>query len=93
MTMSKKILCFQQITDSRFDSDLYEELNKRISLITRLINATDSRIVVFEIKSLTFPDGTKQCRADFRIRKSGSVTWRDVYKLINSVKAVPYALK
>lgn len=114
-----RILCFQQITDSR-NLDINEclpVLSERIEKIKKLLNIEGIHIEVGEpylidwtetidedniknakenpsMKDYYLKDiGKKkiQYRANFKIEKNTrKITWNDIYKLINSVKAVPY---
>lgn len=63
-------LYFEQITDDRFDKDIYN-LTENICLVD-------------------FGD-SKQYRCRFHVTKNThKVNWNDIYKIVNSVKPVPY---
>jgi hypothetical protein len=86
---NKRLLKFTQITDDRFNGNknqlekIVQEIKEKLSLPGIQINITDIREVNF---------GTnKQWRADFYINKENpKFTWNDIYKIVNSVKAVSY---
>lgn len=95
--MSRK-LYFQQITDSRFmnKEDCLPILNERIEKLKKLLDIENLNITVSEPRLLEWgkAEGVEehiQYRADFIIeKKTRRVTWNDIYKIVNSVKAVPY---
>ena len=95
--MSRK-LYFQQITDSRFmnEEDCLPILNERIEKLKKLLDIENLNIAVSDPRLLEWgkAEGVEehiQYRADFIIeKKTRKVTWNDIYKLVNSVKAVPY---
>ena len=95
--MSRK-LYFQQITDSRFmnEEDCLPILNERIEKLKKLLDIENLNITVSDPRLLEWgkaegADEHIQYRADFVIeKKTRKVTWNDIYKIVNSVKAVPY---
>jgi|LSQX01.3.fsa_nt_gb hypothetical protein len=95
--MARK-LYFQQITDSRFENeeDCLPILNKRIEKLKKLLDIENVNITVSNPRLLEWgkAEGAEehiQYRADFIIeKKTRKVTWNDIYKMVNSVKAVPY---
>ena len=92
--MSKaRILYFEQITDDRFDENIYNLLDKRVRKIKELLNIDGVEVYTSMIYDVDF--GTnKQCRCKFYVHKhTKKVTWNDIYKIVNSVKAVPYTFK
>lgn len=85
-----RTLCFTQITDERFDTDIYELLKGRVQKIKELLTMDGVEVKIGDIYTIDF-DGEKQCRCDFYIRKNTkAITWNGIYHLVNSVKAVPY---
>jgi len=95
--MSRK-LYFQQITDSRFmnEEDCLPILNKRIKELKKLldienVNVTVSDPMLLEWGKAEGVDEHIQYRADFVIeKKTRKITWNDIYKIVNSIEAVPY---
>ncbi len=88
-----RVLTFTQITDSRFDEDIAKTMRERkrkiVSLLKNMENVEVSHDAVE--RQLTFPDGTKQFRCSFVVKKYGrKTTWDDIYKAVNSIHAVPY---
>lgn len=88
-----RILYFEQITDDRFDENIYNLLDKRVRKIKELLNIDGVEVYTDMIYDVDF--GTnKQCRCKFYVHKhTKKVTWNDIYKIVNSVKAVPYTFK
>lgn len=88
-----RILYFEQITDDRHDADIYNLLEKRVKKIKELLNIEGVEVNTGNIYDVDF--GTnKQCRCKFYIKKNTrKVTWNDIYKLVNSVKPVPYTFR
>jgi len=93
-----KRLYFQQITDSRFkkEEDCLPVLKERIEKLKKLLDIESLNIIVSEPKLLEWgkAEGVEehiQYRADFIIeKKTRKITWNDIYKIVNSVEAVPY---
>jgi hypothetical protein len=87
-------IIFQQIADNRFSQNIVKE-------IERLKNETDTALEKIGTKNtgsgicrfVDFQDGTKQYRVDYIIEKEKHFTYNDLYKAVNSVKAVPYTIK
>lgn len=88
-----RILYFEQITDNRFDEDIYNLLENRVKKLKELLNIDGVEVNTSMIYDVDF--GTnKQCRCKFYIKKNTrKVTWNDIYKIVNSVKAVPYTFR
>lgn len=90
--MRQNILTFQQIVDNRFiDGDLLLELNKINTKIINEINKLEGVYVKFkEPYEVDFTDNL-QYRQNYFIKKTTrKITWNDIYKVINNIKAVPY---
>ncbi len=87
-----RILTFTQITDSRFDTDVAATMRERKRKIISLLKNMENVEVSHDVeRQVSFPDGTEQYRCNFVVKKSGKkTTWNDIYKAVNSVKAVPY---
>lgn len=88
-----RILYFEQITDDRFDTDIYNLLENRVKKLKELLNIECVEVSTGNIYDVDF--GTnKQCRCKFYVKKdTRKVTWNDIYKIVNSVKAVPYSFR
>lgn len=102
-----RALYFTQITDNRFDNNIKELLIKRTEKLKELLNIDGVTLWVSDIEDIHFnghteywKDGTiafktepnDQCRCRFKIEKeTRKVSWNDIYKLVNSVKPVPYS--
>ena len=85
-----RTLYFTQITDDRFDTDIKNLLEKRTDRLKKLLNLEGVEVTVSPIEEIRF-DGNNQCRCRFEIKKTtNKVTWNDIYKIVNSVKPVPY---
>ena len=90
---SLRVVTFEQIVDSRSDD---------ISKGEKILQDREDEIIElcgddFSVKtnSIRFydgwEDGTSQYRQKYFIKKNNNkVTWNDLYKIVNSVKAVPY---
>lgn len=95
--MSRK-LYFQQITDSRFmnKEDCLPTLNDIVEKLKKLLDIENLNITVSDPRLIEWgkAEGVEehiQYRVDFIIeKKTRKVTWNDIYKIVNSVKAVPY---
>jgi hypothetical protein len=85
-----KILYFEQTTDDRFDKDIYNLLNKRVEKLKELLTIDGVEVKTGTIYNVDF--GTnKQYRCKFYVsKKTKKTTWNDIYKIVNSVKAVNY---
>lgn len=93
MFKTKRTLVFTQIADSRFCDDPKTEINNRIAALQTKFQSLNG--IVFEsenLKRCTFiDDDTIQYRVTFYVQKTNKkVIWNDVYKTVNSIKAVPY---
>ena len=88
-----RTLYFEQITDDRFDKDIYNLLENRVKKLKELLNIDGVEVNTSVIYEVDF-DSNKQCRCNFTIRKNTrKATWNDIYKIVNSVKAVPYTFR
>lgn len=101
-----RTLYFEQITDDRFDTNIKELLENRVEKLKNLLNIDGVEVKVFLLRLVHFDehtgyweDGTvayvapasNQYRCRFEIRKNTTkVSWDDIYKIVNSVKAVSY---
>ena len=102
-----RTLYFTQITDDRFDKDIRALLEERCERLKELLCIEGVDVVVFPIENIHFEghteywengtiayttSGNNQCRCRFEISKNNrEVSWNDIYAIVNSVKAVPYA--
>ena len=89
-----RTLTFEQITDSRFDTNIEQLIAERTTTIISLLRSMDGVHVFHDgIRKLTFddPENNEQYRCQFWVRKDNKkTTWNDIYKAINSIKPVPY---
>ena len=89
-----RTLTFEQITDTRFENgDIEQILAERIDKICEMLNRMEGvHFFHFGIKKITFEnENNSQCRCQFWVKKdSRKTTWNDIFKTINSIKAVPY---
>ena len=98
-----RTLYFQQITDDRMDNNILELLKKRVGKLKELLTIEGVEIKVYNPILCTFTgrdwsplkqdyiDKSYQYRSDFYVTKtSRKISWNDIYKLVNSIKAVPY---
>lgn len=85
-----KTLYFEQITDDRFDKDIYNLLQKRVMKLKELLAIDGVEVKTGSIYPVDF--GTNmQFRCKFYITKNTSkITWNEIYRIVNSVKPVPY---
>lgn len=86
----KRFLVFEQIVDSRFEKEPLKKIN---SIVKKLDNILNKNSILFEhtnLQLINFVDNNFQYRVKYKIKNKANLTWNDVYKLINSVKAVPY---
>ncbi len=90
-------LHFQQIVDSRQRGDSKALLDKRVEEIKdKLAALPDVTVRVENPRKVYFgpPEPSVQWRVDFYVRKtSRATTWDDIYRAVNSVKAVPYSFE
>lgn len=89
---SVRCVTFEQIVDSRFENISKGEqiLQDRKDEIIELCGNNFS-VYTQRIKFYDWPDGETQYRQRYFVRKNNNqVTWNDLYKIVNSVKAVPY---
>lgn len=88
-----RALYFTQITDDRFNNNIYNLLQKRVLNLKQLLNIQGLKVSNSEIYKVEF-DTNKQYRCDFMITKTtNKITWNDIYKIVNSINAVPYRFK
>lgn len=84
---STKELQFTFITDDRFDESeqsLVEwdrQLKEGIKGKGEITYESFTRVLYFDD-----PENNHQWRKTYRIRKSDSLTWNDIYELVNSIK-------
>lgn len=93
MFRTKRTLVFTQIADSRFYDDPELEIKNRIDSLQSQLNSLQG--ISFERENLkrmiSIGDDDIQYRITFYVQKTDkSVIWNDIYKIVNSVKAVPY---
>ena len=85
-----RTLYFEQITDDRFNKDIYNLLENRVKRLKELLNIDGIELKTSNIYEIDF-EMNKQCRCKFFIKKNTKkLTWNDIYKIVNSIKAVPY---
>jgi len=88
----QRTLTFEQITDSRWltTEKCLPELQDRIEKLKVLLDIKNIDLKIEEPYLIEW-EGHIQYRATFYIRKdTKTITWNDIYILVNSVKAVPY---
>lgn len=103
--MAKK-LYFQQITDSRSNENILELLKQRVSTLKELLNIDGLEVHITEPELIEwnnrdwsslikdYVDKHYQYRSSFFVTKNTrKVSWNDIYKIVNSVKAVPYSFR
>lgn len=102
-----RTLYFTQITDDRFDKNIEQLLEERIQKIKELLSIDGVEVIVSDIESIHFNGHTEywkdgsiayqtksnnQCRCRFKVKKTTrKLSWNDIYRLVNSVKPVPYS--
>ena len=102
-----RTLYFTQITDDRFDKDIRTLLEERVERLKELLRIDGVEVAVFPITDIHFDEhamywedgtfaytipGSNQCRCRFEVKKSTrKVSWNEIYRIVNSVNAVPYA--
>ena len=91
-----KVLTFEQITDDRLNNDTEQLLKDTINQISEILNHMEGvQCIHSEIRKVTFNsdnESNNQYRCRFHVKKEGrKTTWNDIYKAVNSVKAVPYS--
>lgn len=100
--ISQKTLKFEFITDSRGDkrdNTNYKETMKDYLDKFRQLCQDDNNVIVIAIdepRLLTWEahadnEESYQQRTQILLQKTSNITWNDVYKLINSVKACYYS--
>lgn len=91
MRLLGRTLTFEQIADSRFGITKGDLLERHERLMDLLSKQKPLTIVSEEPKRYVWPDGTVQYRIRYYIKKEGrKLTWNDVFRLVNSIKPVPY---
>jgi hypothetical protein len=86
-----RVLTFEQITDSRFDENIKELLEQRVQRLEEEFSKLEG--VSFEHDNICFYEGDEwsQYRCRCYVKKSTrKITWNDIYRLVNNIKAVPY---
>lgn len=99
-----RTLYFQQVTDSRSEENILELLTQRVNKLKELLNIDGIEIQVTEPELIEwnhrdwssllkdYIDKHYQYRSSFFITKNTrKLSWNDIYKIVNSVKAVPYS--
>lgn len=102
-----RTLYFTQMTDDRFDRNIKSLLEERVREIKKLLNVDGVKVVISDIEDIHFDGHTKyredgsivyktepnnQCRCKFEVIKTTrELSWNDIYKIVNSVKPVPYS--
>ena len=102
-----RTLYFTQITDDRFDKNIKQLLEERTQKIKELLSIDGVEVIVSDIEDIHFNGHTEywddgsiayqtepnnQCRCRFQVRKTTrKLSWNDIYRLVNSVKPVPYS--
>lgn len=83
---------FTFIEDGRFPK--WKKLKDMDRELKKIIKYNDKITLYFEgeTRLLTWDDNTTQLRKKYIIEKTGEITYNEIYKLINSVNAVPYKL-
>ena len=90
--MPIRTLTFQQISDSRFNGS-ETELNKlTVGVLSALSKLSGIKVQIEESRATECQKTSdKSFRQRFYVQKTGrKTTWKDVYKAVNSIKAVPY---
>lgn len=90
-------LKFTFITDDRFDKDIYNKLVSMDRRLKKLLKPLPVILTELQIRELNWERGsgnddkpTKQFRKTYYLGKlNRSITWNDVYRTINKIKA-PY---
>lgn len=87
-----RTLVFEQITDSRFNNDIEALLDKRVKELENIFaNIIGVTMYHTNKRKIIFDDNIYQYRTTFYIQKdTNKITWNDIYKLVNSIKPVPY---
>ena len=92
-----KKVYFQFITDSRFDGNTSEKLKNKIGLLTDDLKKKTAdaglTLVANNPRLVVFSADVFQYRIDCNIQKEKWVTYRDIYRIVNSVQAVPFKIK
>lgn len=92
-----RTLTFEQIQDDRFNGSKEGLLRIHTQILEAFKGNENVVISVEAIRDLEFKSsatdgGNTQWRQRYFIQKSGrQLTWNDVYKAINKIKAVPYS--
>lgn len=91
----KRTLTFEQIADERFNLGPVDLKRINTSLLSKLSAINGIYIEIEEVRELPFVihgNTVKSYRQRYYIqKKSNEFTWRDIFKIVNSVKAVHYA--
>lgn len=85
-----RTLTFEQIEDTRFNGTKTSLELKNATLLSKLENLIGVSVKSDPIRTLS-KNGEYSFRQRYYVQKLGrKTTWNDVYKTVNSVKAVPY---
>lgn len=86
-----RTLYFEQITDSRFDTDCEKLLENRINMLRSELNKLDSVCCkCYEIRRIDF-ESNYQYRCKCYVTKwTRKTTWNDIYKIVNNIHATKY---
>lgn len=84
-----RTLYFEQIADERFvDVNTIYELEYKILSVLNSMEGVYARS--WGVREVIFPHNTQK-RCEFTVTKTTrKVTWNDIYKAVNSIRAVPY---
>ena len=82
------------IADNRFHENIAGEIDRLHKAVTSILEENGVEVKTDGIaRFIDFKDGTRQYRIDYAIPKTKDHTYNQIYKLINSVRAVPYTVK
>jgi len=92
-----RTLTFQQITDERFGGTKEMLIERNKNLLAALSQCPALEVHVSDVREIDWPSSKyapvahKQWRSDYYVKKiNRSITWNDVYGIVNRFKAVPY---
>lgn len=88
-----RILTFSQILDSRFCENNKEEIVKIEQQLKAKLNIEGVKIKSFDIRKIDFGDCTQYRQDYFILKTTRRITWNDIYKIVNSVRATPYTFR
>ena len=88
-----KLVSFQFISDSRFDTGPGFSIKEMDLQLREMVSQNPLEIAQDTgLRILKCKDGSYQLRVGYWIRKTGKITYNEIYRLINSIKPVPYTL-